>query len=542
MFASSFRPIAGALLGLCAFSVVRCNTPPVESTGGADSGAGDSGASPPTSGDAGPSGQVIDDGGSGADTSIALDANSTDASSTVLGDASVGDGGSGGVTFSANPNNVLSVIATVVLPGYASARVVSSNANETLTTPSVTLDANGNGRIPVLGLAPSTAYSHVVEMTTAAGATATTDAVALTTPALPSTLADVVVNITPITASPESGYFYVTGASPVDFAFDSTGTIRYYYQNGGSELVESKMQYDGTYTSYIGNSTGSEAVPGTYVRFTPDGTQIASYSVATPEVVDGGGSLSVYTDPHELWITSDATGAEHLHFFGYEELPLDADASTVAWHQLVRQSPSGDVEFRWKSSSRFTVADRLETDLPYDLDHANSIAIDPIDGNYVVSLRCLDAIVKLDYDTGAVLWQLGGVQGQFTILNDPLGGFYGQHSVRVLANGNILLYDNGVGHSPPESRAAEYALDTTAMTATLVWEYRRTPIIETEFVGSVERQSTGNTLVAFAYAGVVDEADTTGNAVWEATILTGTTARIGYRVRRLPSLYTYVVP
>jgi hypothetical protein len=302
------------------------------------------------------------------------------------------------------------------------------------------------------------------------------------------------------------------------------------------------MQYDGTFTSYVGGSTGSEPIAGDYVRYTPDGTETTSYVAATPEVTDGG-SLTLYTDPHELLITEDDAGAERMHLLGYEELATESDAAaTMSWHQLVRQSPSGAVELRWKASSRFSLADRLETDIPTDFDHANALAIDPTDGNYVVSLRSLDALVKVDYQTGAVLWQLGGAQTQFSIVGDPLGGFQGQHSVRVLPNGNILLYDNGLHHDPPESRAVEYQLDTTAKTATLVWEYRRVPVIETEFVGSVERLTNGDTLVAFAYAGVVDEADPEGHLVWEASLFTGTAPRVAYRVRRLPSLYEYETP
>ncbi len=515
------------------------------STAGIDAGGGagestDAGAS----GDGG--GQPTDASGAANDAGMpATDAGAgADASGTVLADAAGADGATSGVVFAVNPNNVLSVIATVSLPGYDHAHVVSSNAAETLTTPEVSLDANGNGTIAVLGLAPSTTYSHVIEATGGGAVTWSTNAVSLTTPALPAVLSTVNVAITPITGSPEAGYYLVTGGGTVDFAFDASGTIRWYSQFGGVALQEGKMQYDSTFTSYVGGSTGSESVAGSYVRYRPDGTQIATYAVASPEAAAApdGGSLTVYTDPHELLITNDGTN-EHLHFFGYEDLPASATNATVlAWHQLVRQTTSGDVEFRWKSSSRFSYADRLETDIPSDLDHTNSIAIDPTDGNYVVSLRNFDALVKIDYDRGDVLWQLGGVHNQFTIQNDPLGGFYGEHSVRVLANGDILLYDNGLHHTPEEARAAEYALDTDAMTATLVWEYRRTPILTTEFVGSVERLTSGNTLVAFGWVGTVDEADPAGSTVWEAQLYTGSTARLAYRVRRLPSLYAYEVP
>lgn len=40
--------------------------------------------------------------------------------------------------------------------------------------------------------------------------------------------------------------------------------------------------------------------------------------------------------------------------------------------------------------------------------------------------------------------------------------------MRVLGNGNLLLFDNGLRHDPSETRAVEYRLDNTAMTATLL--------------------------------------------------------------------------
>ena len=102
-----------------------------------------------------------------------------------------------------------------------------------------------------------------------------------------------------------------------------------------------------------------------------------------------------------------------------------------------------------------------------DFDDPNSPAIDR-DGHYVASFRHLAEITRLDYRTGEINWRFGGRNDQFAIEEDRLGGFNGQHSVRVLGNGNLLLFDNGLRHDPSETRAVEYRLDNTAMTATLL--------------------------------------------------------------------------
>lgn len=129
-----------------------------------------------------------------------------------------------------------------------------------------------------------------------------------------------------------------------------------------------------------------------------------------------------------------------------------------------------------------------------DYFHGNSIE-ETLDGNYLVSGRNTDQILKIHRITGDIIWTLGGLDSDFVFRNDPLNGFRHQHSVHELENGNILLYDNGNTRTVTESRVAEYAIDYTEKTATLVWSYsdgRFTPA-----TGSVQRLPDGNTLVGW---------------------------------------------
>jgi outer membrane protein assembly factor BamB len=446
------------------------------------------------------------------------------------------------ISLAANPNSVLSAIVSFDAPGAASAHVISTSANgaEVLATPEVPLQS-GHGTIAVLGLAPSTTYTHAVIVSGTAGAQTLGSVVATTAP-LPGPLAAVAMTVTNFTGSPEPGYFLVSGAGSAAFAVDAAGTVRW-YRDFGANTEETKMQPDGSLTTYVGTSQGFQPVAGEFVRYTPAGDQIATCAAASPDPTEPGSPL-VYTDPHEMLLTTDAQGVEAVHLIGYEMRPTGPSGTAVAWHVLLREDAIGTVEFRWKSWDWFTSpADYTDAiALPTDFDHMNSLAIDPSDGNYVASFRDLDAILKIDAQTGAVLWQLGGRLNQFTLVGDPLGPPSGQHSVRVLANGNLLLYDNGPNRQPQETRAVEYSLDTSAMTATLVWEFRHNPPIFTPYVGSVERLGNGNTLVAFGIAGIVDEVDPAGDVVWEGALSQGGQARSAYRVRRLPSLYGYEDP
>ena len=72
-----------------------------------------------------------------------------------------------------------------------------------------------------------------------------------------------------------------------------------------------------------------------------------------------------------------------------------------------------------------------------------------------------------------MLWRLGGRKGEYRFVDDPLDGFSKQHAVKMLPNGNILLFDNGTDHVPAQSRAVEYRLDHRATSPTERLESRR---------------------------------------------------------------------
>jgi hypothetical protein len=190
----------------------------------------------------------------------------------------------------------------------------------------------------------------------------------------------------------------------------------------------------------------------------------------------------------------------------------------------------------------WSVSDDVAPPLIADLDHPNSIDFD-LDGQVIVSYRNLSSVVKVNRRTHAFAWVLGGTHNQFTFLDDPLGGFDSQHTARILPNGHLLIFDNGWTHSPAASRAVEYALDTAAKTATMVWQYSANPPIFNDFTGSAQRLANGNTLVAFTRKGIVDEVRADGTLLSRATLETAP-GRIAtpYRVTRIKSLYGYARP
>ena len=278
--------------------------------------------------------------------------------------------------------------------------------------------------------------------------------------------------------------------------------------------------------------------PAIYYRVDSLGNVLATYTVPGP---DAG------TDNHEFRVLPDGDvmfmGAE-IHVM--DLTAYDAGASVPAnCNTVYRLHADGGVAFFWDSFDYTTPAD-IDPNLvwidssPLDATHTNSIDVTS-DGNYLVSSRDMSQVWKIDSQTGAMIWRLG-YHGDFTFVNDPLGGFSGQHYARELAPNDILLFDDGNSHLPVLSRSAEYKLELATgpdggaqNTATLVWSYTPEPSIFAFAEGSAQRLSNGNTLVAYGGYSRLDEVDANGNLVWQLIDEGGDGSF--YRAQLIDSLY-----
>jgi len=450
------------------------------------------------------------------------------------------------VRATVNPHNALSTVVTFASGNVDSARVVYSTAGDVPAFTPCYRVQGGTTSITTLGLRGGVVYTHqVVACGTAAPvASASLD---LATGDLTASLQDVALSVSGL---PTPGYTLTTvtrDSNAYVVAFDTAGEVRWYRSfpaREGEFALEAKQHRNGNFTVFVGATRGWDPAYGRYFEITPDGQSVRTYTASVP----------YYTDNHELLLTFDDTGVDRVHLFGYDLRRVDLTAfgglpnTLLAGHQILRQRVDGAVEFFWNAWDHLALEDWIEPPAEWfqlpniDFDHPNSLDIDR-DGNYIVSFRNLGEVTKIDAVTGRILWRFGGRNNQFTIVNDPLGFFSAQHCARVLDNGNLLLYDNGSRHAPPESRAVEYRLDTSAMTATMVWQYRPSPPIFTPFVGSVERFENGNTLVGFGNAARVTEVAPDASVVWEgALMIAGAPAPFFYRALKVRSLYEYQRP
>jgi hypothetical protein len=431
------------------------------------------------------------------------------------------------------PENVLSAPVVFQAQGADSVRIAYAATGGPRQETPLLPATDAPDTIVLLGLRPSTTYSYRVEAVTG-GETSFSDVRSFKTAALPQDLH--AAHLDRVSGS-ASRYALTTVGGRYAVAFDSTGDVAWYHDFGGLPVSNALRQPNGDYTVFVGTTTGWAATEGYYVEITPEGRPVRTWTAPPGE----------YTDDHDLLVNGSGSDAQ-AQFFAYTIRSTDLTpigglpGVALAGHEVLRVDAGGSVLFRWSGWDNIGLDewrgddDVKTTRTSADFDHPNSLSLDPA-GNYVVSWRNLDQVMALDPRTGDVLWRVGGARGGYTFVGDPDGGFTKQHSAKVLANGDLLVYDNGTDHSPRETRVVEYRLDHQAKTATMVWQYRHQPAIWTQYVGWTERLPNGNTWVAFALAGRVVEVDSSGRTVWEAQLRVNGADGSVYRIVPISTLY-----
>jgi arylsulfotransferase ASST len=135
--------------------------------------------------------------------------------------------------------------------------------------------------------------------------------------------------------------------------------------------------------------------------------------------------------------------------------------------------------------------------------HANAVFEQP-DGDLLVSFRNISTVVRIDRRSGAIAWKLGA---------PPLAG---QHCPTLLANGHLLLFDNGP-HRLDESFPFSRVLEIDPSTRAIVWKYQEARPFNffSPRISSAQRLPNGNTLVNEGNFGRMFEVTTGGDVVWE---------------------------
>lgn len=169
---------------------------------------------------------------------------------------------------------------------------------------------------------------------------------------------------------------------------------------------------------------------------------------------------------------------------------IDRNGNTV-WEWIAYQHLEPDIDTMCPLENR--------SQWPY----INSVSVCR-DGSILLSTRYLSQVTKIDYETGKVIGRYGR------------GKISHQHDARELANGNILVFDNGAHRHncmPSYSRSVEIDPETDE----IVWEYKADPPSDfyTAICGGNERLPNGNTVICDSWHGRIFEVTAKGELVWE---------------------------
>ena len=162
--------------------------------------------------------------------------------------------------------------------------------------------------------------------------------------------------------------------------------------------------------------------------------------------------------------------------------------------------------------------------------HVNAATYDPNDDSVIVSSR-ENFLIKLDYKTHEILWILGDpTKYWYTFpslrakaLTVPSPGLYpiGQHGVSVTSDGYVMVFNDGfnslqepVGEPAGENRlfseVTTYSVNTSTMTAQVVWHFDYGKTILSQICGSSYEAAGKTYLVDFATADAYKEARLVG--------------------------------
>jgi hypothetical protein len=434
---------------------------------------------------------------------------------SACGDDSPSDSGSGprilDFKVEANPYNVVGAVVRVRVEGTR--EVVVEYGTDALFGSSVEAVAvqGDTALIPVFGLDAATTYKVRVVARSATNASVTSQPISFTTGAMPADMPKFDVTAG---ANPASGYvaFGITAGDTALGGFyalivDNDGKIMW-YRRSHNQITDFQQQPNGNFTLFA-------SLAGEVRRF----YELDRIGNVVGEYRASGGRE---TGAHELRLLSN--GGQVL--FGLEDNVVDltqfggvSDAKVRG--MVIEYTRPGGGKLIWRTADHLTVDEAMPdihlTTQNVNPWHCNAIDVDT-DGNLLVSFRNSDMIVKIDANTGQILWRLGGEKNQFTFINDPLNGFSHQHGIRRLPNGNIILFDNGNLHTPPLSRGVEYRLDESAKTAELVWEYRHQPMLYSFALGFAHRTASGHTLLCYGTSQRLVEVDAAKMKQWELVL------------------------
>lgn len=254
------------------------------------------------------------------------------------------------------------------------------------------------------------------------------------------------------------------------------------------------------------------------------------YDESYRKIAEVHGTDGMKGDLHDFVITPQNTAVFTTFGVGHAEIPSRRGGLRRGpyWYCCCQEVDiaSGRLLLQWRSdqnvpfsASHHALPHRRTT--PWDYFHMNSITVDPIDGNLIISSRNLWQVYKVDRTTGETIWRMGGEGSDFEI--EPRAKFAWQHHVTAHEDGLYTMFDNEAGPPPQasQSRALFVRVDETRRTVSFVREYHHVPPILAPALGSAQRLDHGGVFVGWGRPSWFTEWDRDGAVVLDARLPAG---------------------
>ena len=332
-------------------------------------------------------------------------------------------------------------------------------------------------------------------------------------------------------------------------AFDEEGEVIWTYHSDARIAGIHQLKNGNLFFHYVDFRTVEMDVCGNIIRqFHASDRPFGSVENSIPIKAQ-----SLHHQPHELEngnflaLTANTQEIEN-YYTDIIDKTAPRKTQTVVGDNIVEFTPEGKIVWNWNTF------DHLDTERvgyglldPYwwvrgfpgalDWTHGNGVTSDPHDGNVLISLRHQDAILKVDKESGEIIWILGdhqdwGSKYKSKLLKpiDDLTWPYHGHNPRVTGPNKFIMYDNGIiGTLPPHprkkpaeclARAVEFEVDIESMEVRQIWssaEYdTEAPVISFAMGDAHRLSNTGNVMVIDSTCGPRQKTlNNSGNLTWD---------------------------
>ena len=422
-----------------------------------------------------------------------------------------------------NPNSrvPLAAILTYDAGAPASTRIDVSDGDERWT---IELNDDPTEGLTIVGLKPARTYELTVTATLENGETLTAAPLSYETPPLPPGLGDfppLDVKVSkPSEMEPGVTFLSIRRRVPgrphwltpaqrqysagwgIIVALDPEGEVIWYYEAdrrvaGIDRLSNGNLLFHQTDARTLEVDLLGNTVTEWYAADRP------YEPPANPDAVPIMKAQTIHHQPLEtpmgtfLSFSANARLVENYYTSEYDPDAPRADA-LVMGDDIIEFDRDGNELWRWSTWDHldpFRIGYELTEaywhvrGFPDHLDwtHGNGLEYDPRDDSIIINLRHQDALIKIDRESGEIVWILGEhtdwsetLQTKLlTPIGEPFRWIYHAHNPRLTESGTIVLFDNGKfrarpfrTYAEPEdtySRTVEFEVDEESMTVRQVW-------------------------------------------------------------------------